>query len=111
MPMPAGTARGMPLTNSVRWAWTWKTSLALRSHLMPWTLFPGVAFDAARASAEARGIGTSSGPAAPGFGAGRRWPSDDSGFVGVDAADEAAHSAAPKATAATVRAPAFTPRS
>ena len=59
--------------------WTWKTSLAFCSHLIPSTLLSVVAFDPAGASSGAFGIGTSSPPSFPGAGAGSSGPSVESG--------------------------------
>ena len=68
-PMPAGSLRAFPPTNSVRWACTWKTSRGLNSHLIPSTVFPGRTFEPGEASRGAFGTGTSSGPGSPGEGA------------------------------------------
>ena len=74
MPMAAGTWRAAPFTNTVRWAWMWKTSCSLVSQLIPSTGLP-VATVAAPASAGPAGTGTPSGPLGPGAGAGFSVPS------------------------------------
>src|SRR6266576_3454415 len=99
--MPAGTVRGLPFTNTVRWTWTCETSLGLNSHWMPSMVLPGLALDTGDARRGAWGIGTSSGPGAPGYGAGCSRPRDESGASGSDVPEEEAQSAA--ATAATRR--------
>src|SRR5580693_6959083 len=74
MPMAAGICRAEPFTNTVRCAWMWNTVCSAVWQLIPSTAWP-VATVAVPASGPAVGIGTPSGPAAPGAGAGWRFPS------------------------------------
>src|SRR5271169_1025864 len=81
MPMPAGICRAEPLTKTGRCAWMWNTVCSLVWQLIPSTGWP-VATVAVLASGAPAGIGTPSGPAGPGAGAGLRDPSVLSGASG-----------------------------
>src|SRR3954468_1770507 len=103
--MPAGTAPALAFTKNRTGGGGGGTSLGLTSHPMPSTALPGLAFETGDASRGALGIGTSSEPGSPGYGAGRSRPRDESGANGSEVPEEEAQMAPP--TAATRRSTGF----